>query len=59
MGDDVNDACWVVGFHGMTVIEGKGVGRQERHKEPYRGMAEAIECVLNVPGDVAVSINKP
>ncbi len=53
--DEVKDALLEVGIQGMTVSEVKGFGRQEGHKETYRGSEYVVEFVPKVKLEVAVS----
>ena len=53
--DEVKVALLEVGIQGMTVSEVKGFGRQEGHKETYRGSEYVVEFVPKVKLEVAVS----
>ena len=46
--DEVKDALEQVDFHGITVSEVRGFGRQRGHTEVYRGAEYKIEFVPKV-----------
>ena len=57
--DETKDALEKVGFHGITVSEVRGFGRQRGHSEVYRGAEYKIEyvpkvCIEVVTTDAAV-----
>jgi nitrogen regulatory protein P-II 1 len=63
--DNIREALLDAGFHGMTLIEVKGVGRQKGHTEVYRGSEYQVDflpkvkleiIVANEQVDMAVSI---
>src|SRR3954452_5631756 len=41
--DAIKDALVSAGYHGMTVTEARGFGRQKGQKEPYRGAEYRID----------------
>jgi len=43
--DAIKDALVTAGFHGMTVTEVRGFGRQKGQKETYRGAEYRIDFV--------------
>jgi nitrogen regulatory protein P-II 1 len=43
--DDVKEALVKQGFHGMTVTEVRGFGRQKGHKETFRGAEYTVDFV--------------
>jgi nitrogen regulatory protein P-II 2 len=53
--EDVRDALMAVGFHGMTITEVKGYGRQKGHTEIYRGAEYAVNFLPKIRIEVAVS----
>jgi len=53
--EDIKDALVALGFHGMTVTEVRGFGRQKGHTETYRGTEYAIDFVPKVKVEVAAS----
>jgi len=52
--EDVKGAITEVGVHGMTVTEVRGVGRQEGHKETYRGAEYIVDFMPKVKLEVVV-----
>jgi len=50
----VKNALTEIGVTGMTVLEGKGFGRQKGHMEAYRGAEYDIEFVPKAKIEVAV-----
>lgn len=52
--ENVKDALIRDGFHGMTVTETRGFGRQKGHKETYRGAEYMIDLIPKVKIEVAV-----
>lgn len=53
--DDVRDALYNVGIHGMTVTEVKGFGRQKGHTELYRGAEYVIDFLPKIQIDIALT----
>ena len=43
--DDIKDALVAIGFHGMTLTEVRGFGRQRGHTETYRGTEYRVDFV--------------
>lgn len=41
--DDIRQALQEAGFHGMTILEVKGFGRQKGHTEVYRGAEYQVD----------------
>jgi nitrogen regulatory protein P-II 1 len=52
--DDVKNALDAIGVKGMTVLEAKGYGRQNGHKEVYRGAEYTVDFVPKVKVEVIV-----
>ncbi len=52
--DDVRAALAEAGFHGMTVVEVRGVGRQKGHTEVYRGSEYRIDFLPKVKIELVV-----
>lgn len=50
----VKDALVALGIHGMSVRDVKGFGRQNGHKETYRGAELTVEFVPKVKMEVVV-----
>lgn len=46
--DEVQDALSEAGYHGLTVSEVRGYGRQKGHKEVYRGTEYNINFVPKI-----------
>ena len=53
--DEVKDALVAIGFHGMTISEVRGFGRQKGHTEMYRGTEYAVDFVPKVKLEVVCS----
>jgi len=53
--DDVKEALYEIGVHGMTVSETKGFGRQKGHKELYRGAEYSVDFQPKLKLEIAVS----
>ena len=53
--DDVRDALYNVGIHGMTVTEVKGFGRQKGHTELYRGAEYVIDFLPKIQLDIVLT----
>ncbi|MEK6234888.1 MAG: P-II family nitrogen regulator [Planctomycetales bacterium] len=53
--DEVKDALVENGFHGMTVTEVKGFGRQKGHTETYRGAEYTVDFVPKLKVEVVVA----
>jgi nitrogen regulatory protein P-II 2 len=53
--EEVRDALFAVGVHGMTTTEVKGYGRQKGHTEIYRGAEYAVNFLPKVRIEVAVA----
>ena len=51
--EDVKSALVKEGFHGMTVSEVRGFGRQKGHKETFRGAEYQVDFVPKVKVEVA------
>ena len=43
--DDVKNALAEIGIDGMTVLEGRGHGRQKGHSEVYRGVEYKVDLL--------------
>lgn len=46
--DELKNALVKAGFHGMTVTEVRGFGRQKGHKETYRGAEYTVDFVPKI-----------
>ena len=46
--DDIREALHEAGFHGMTMMEVKGVGRQKGHTEVYRGAEYQVDFLPKI-----------
>lgn len=55
--DEVKDALVAIGFHGMTISEVRGFGRQRGHTETYRGTEYTVDFVPKVKLEVVVGDN--
>jgi nitrogen regulatory protein P-II 1 len=53
--EEIKDALVKEGFHGMTVTEVRGFGRQKGHKETFRGAEYTVDFVPKVKVEVAVN----
>ena len=53
--DDIKNALVTGGFHGMTVTEVRGFGRQKGQKETYRGAEYKIDFVPKIKIEIVVS----
>jgi nitrogen regulatory protein P-II 1 len=53
--DDVKAALVDAGFHGLTVTEVRGFGRQKGHTETYRGTEYAVDFVPKLKVEVVTS----
>lgn len=53
--DAIKEALVTAGYHGMTVSEVRGFGRQKGHTEMYRGTEYAVDFVPKVKMDVVCS----
>ena len=56
--DDVKTALVQGGFHGMTVTEVRGFGRQKGHTETYRGAEYAIDFVPKIKIELVVTSDR-
>ena len=52
--DDVKEALNDIGIQGMTIIAAKGYGRQNGHKEIYRGAEYVVDFIPKVKIEVVV-----
>ncbi len=52
--DEVKDALVEREFHGMTVTEVRGFGRQKGHKEVYRGSEYEVDFLPKIKIEVVV-----
>jgi nitrogen regulatory protein P-II 1 len=52
--DVVKDALIAIGFHGMSVSEVRGFGRQRGHTETYRGTEYTVDFVPKAKIEVVV-----
>lgn len=46
--DAVKDALHAIGVEGMTVLEGRGHGRQKGHTEFYRGREYTVDLIPKI-----------
>jgi nitrogen regulatory protein P-II 1 len=53
--DDIKAALVEQGFHGMTVTEVRGFGRQKGQRETYRGAEYTIDFIPKLKIEVAVA----
>lgn len=53
--DDVKAALVEAGFHGLTVTEVRGFGRQKGHTETYRGTEYAVDFVPKLKVELVTS----
>ncbi len=53
--DDIREALQEAGFHGMTLVEVKGVGRQKGHTEVYRGAEYQVDFLPKVKLEIIVA----
>ncbi len=53
--DGVKDALKAAGIQGLTVLEGRGFGRQGGHTETYRGAEYAVDFVPKIKVEVLVT----
>lgn len=56
--DQVREALLEAGFHGMTLSEVKGFGRQKGHTELYRGSEYKIDFLPKVKIEIVLPDNK-
>jgi nitrogen regulatory protein P-II 1 len=52
--DDIKNALVNAGFHGMTITEVRGFGRQKGQKETYRGAEYKIDFVPKLKLEIVV-----
>jgi nitrogen regulatory protein P-II 1 len=52
--DDIREALLEAGFHGMTIMEVKGVGRQKGHTEVYRGAEYQVDFLPKIKIEIVV-----
>ncbi len=52
--DDIKSALVTGGFHGMTVTEVRGFGRQKGQKETYRGAEYKIDFIPKIKVEIVV-----
>ena len=55
--DEVREALLEIGVRGMTILEGRGFGRQRGHKEVYRGSEYQIDFLPKTKFEVVVADN--
>jgi nitrogen regulatory protein P-II 1 len=53
--DDIREALQEAGFHGMTMTEVKGFGRQKGHTEVYRGAEYQVDFLPKVKLEIVVT----
>jgi len=52
--DEVKDTLSLLGFEGMTVTEVVGCGRQEGHKETYRGSEYNVDFMPKIKIEIVL-----
>lgn len=52
--EEVRGALLEAGFHGMTILEVKGVGRQKGHTEVYRGSEYKVDFLPKIKLELVV-----
>jgi nitrogen regulatory protein P-II 1 len=52
--EDVREALLEAGFHGMTITEVRGIGRQKGHTEVYRGSEYQIDFLPKMKIEIVV-----
>jgi nitrogen regulatory protein P-II 1 len=52
--DDIREVLLEAGFHGMTMTEVKGFGRQKGHSEVYRGAEYQVDFLPKVKLEIVV-----
>ncbi len=52
--EEVREALLESGFHGMTILEVKGVGRQKGHTEVYRGSEYKVDFLPKIKLELVV-----
>jgi nitrogen regulatory protein P-II 1 len=52
--EEVREALLEAGFHGMTILEVKGVGRQKGHTEVYRGSEYKVDFLPKIKLELVV-----
>lgn len=53
--DELKNALVKAGFHGMTVTEVRGFGRQKGHKETFRGAEYNVDFVPKIKLEITCS----
>jgi nitrogen regulatory protein P-II 1 len=53
--DDVREALLEAGFHGMTLSEIRGIGRQKGHTEVYRGSEYQVDFLPKLKVEIVVA----
>lgn len=53
--EDIKNALVENGFHGMTITEVRGFGRQKGHTEMYRGAEYRVDFVPKIKIEVVVA----
>ena len=56
--DDVKDALTGIGIDGMTISEVRGHGRQNGHKEVYRGQEYNVDLLPKLKIEVIVATSR-
>ena len=56
--DSVKDALKAIGIDGITVLEVRGHGRQQGHKEVYRGREYDVDLLPKVKLDMVVPADR-
>ena len=56
--EEVKDTLGEIGVEGMTVIEGKGFGRQKGHTEIYRGSEYTVDFLPKIKLELVLPDNR-
>ena len=56
--DDVKEALNEIGIQGMTISEVKGYGRQNGHKEIYRGAEYVVDFIPKIKIEIVVAADR-
>jgi len=53
--DNIREALLEAGFHGMTISEVRGIGRQKGHTEVYRGSEYNVDLLPKIKLEIFIS----
>jgi nitrogen regulatory protein P-II 1 len=56
--DEIRETLSEAGFHGMTISEVKGIGRQKGHTEVYRGSEYHVDLLPKIKLEIFVADEK-